>query len=392
MKRSASVAIALLALSGCGTMELPPPQSSIPEAELLSGAVLFGSPVETDGIADVDPLAISAPMREFLQSSGTRRRITAAEKIDLIRKRLLRSQLIPYDASATLTAPEMFESRFGNCLSFTNLFVALGRVSGLTVTYQRVELPPIWYFEDGFVLRSNHINAVVKGSRHTVMGPVGYVVDFGGVYTQKMPRQHVRDEYALALMYANHGVEALRGGNAEGAFRHFKKAISVDSSNPDLWVNLGAIYGLEGQAEYAAAAYRRALVEAPGDLGALSGLARSLARLGLQAEADRLSAFVKDARGRDHNYRFVEVQRLYHQGQYEHALSAVDAAIDERAKVGRFHLMKSIIHFELEQFEHARASLEEAERFGWQEIAHLYQDNVSAIRTALVSLPAAYHQ
>ena len=44
----------------------------------------------------------------------------------------------------TRTASETFRARRGNCLSFSNMFVAMARDVGLDVQFQEVEIPPDW--------------------------------------------------------------------------------------------------------------------------------------------------------------------------------------------------------------------------------------------------------
>ena len=101
MSRFDYVAIVLFVLTSCGTIEVSGLRSSNTESELLSGAVLFGEPVEIASMAIVEPLAIYNAMRAFLLKSDTQRCINSVEKVDLIRERMTRSKLITYDASAS---------------------------------------------------------------------------------------------------------------------------------------------------------------------------------------------------------------------------------------------------------------------------------------------------
>ena len=58
-----------------------------------------------------------------------------------------------YDES-TRTADERFRDRRGNCLSLTNLFVAMARHLGIDARYQEVEIPPDWSLAgQSFLLR-----------------------------------------------------------------------------------------------------------------------------------------------------------------------------------------------------------------------------------------------
>ena len=66
----------------------------------------------------------------------------------------------------TLTAAETFESRVGNCLSQTNLFVASARYVGLDAVYEVAQLRPTWDHAGQAILRYEHIVAsgILRGS------------------------------------------------------------------------------------------------------------------------------------------------------------------------------------------------------------------------------------
>ena len=60
---------------------------------------------------------------------------------------------ISYDASATRTAIDTYESRKGNCLALTTLFIAAGRYVGLDAHYRSVDVKPMWDHKDNTMIR-----------------------------------------------------------------------------------------------------------------------------------------------------------------------------------------------------------------------------------------------
>ena len=135
-----------LAMTGCAA-SLPTPRSGeLPnDAALLSGTALFGHQVSADEISDADLRALDSAMREFVatavQGAGSPDARVQRLFWEMRRRGLLS---LDYQATRTTTATETFHARTGNCLAFTNLFVALAREANLKVSYQLVDIPPVW--------------------------------------------------------------------------------------------------------------------------------------------------------------------------------------------------------------------------------------------------------
>ena len=116
--------IACLAICLVGCAGQPPVQRdvSISKAELLDGAA-FGVST-TLQLPPAELTAINDDMRAFLKENvpdhlGDRR------KVELILAAVIQEGLhLSYNNFKTYTAQEAFYSREGNCMSFTNLFIA----------------------------------------------------------------------------------------------------------------------------------------------------------------------------------------------------------------------------------------------------------------------------
>ena len=113
-------------------------------------------------------LALTAEMQDFLNTHVDR------NGSDTLKLHQLVAAVIDADTfglvydDTTRTASKTFRVRQGNCLSFSNMFVALARGVGLDVEYQEVDVPPDWNLDkDSFVL-NRHVNVYVDMGRRGV--------------------------------------------------------------------------------------------------------------------------------------------------------------------------------------------------------------------------------
>ena len=295
--------------------------------------------------------------------------------VDWLRmKRLLKGMAemgylsLQYDSGKTLTAAETFRQRAGNCLSFTNLFVALARADGLDAQFQIIDVPPIWDAADGWVMLNGHINVIVRGVRMGVPDQIGlsrdFVVDFNTPdYEVSYPRQPVDDRVAFALFYSNRGVEAMRSGDLREAFANFKLAIATSPRVAGAWVNLGALYSRQHLYESAKASYERALEIDPDEKSAMTNLARIYTRAG-QRRTRRRRTEVASACMTNLNpyYHYALAEGAYRDGDYANALSEIKSAISRKRDDHRFYFLEGLIHYRPGDVADARSSIATAER------------------------------
>lgn len=351
-------------LVGCARLPVDP-ADTIPDADLLSGVALVGRPVEP---SEEDPrsiLAVDEAMDAFVTqhvgtptADGTKlRRLIAGMK----RSGLLN---LAYDSDATQTAAEVFHSRRGNCLSSTNLFVALARRAGLDVAFQRVEIPPVWLAESGFVILDEHVNAVVFDGSVRGSARRDYVVDFNDTQARSQFEQvRVADSYAFALFFNNLAVEKMMAGDSASAIAHLSRAIELAPSIPGPWVNLGALYSKNERYEHAIGAYRAALRVDASSKPALSNLANLHEFLGHTALAQEYRRQVVYYQNRNPYYHFAMARNALHRGDYAESLAAIERAIRLREKDHQFHFLRGVVEMNLGDLAAARDSLEKARRY-----------------------------
>lgn len=259
-----TVALAAIVLSACGTA---PPKRIVrltPEARnealRLRGVDVEGHP---------DPLETTEEMGEIA------RRVAGdgdpVDRLDRLQGYLFDDERFPFEYSrATLTAAEAFRLRKGNCVSFTNLFIALGRSVGLPVLAAGVRVDGDTQQEDDLVIVSTHVVAVLRDSRGM------RIYDFNrGRRGSPIHVQLMDDLWINAIYLNNRGVEALRSGRLEAARGYVEDALRLAPAFVGAWGNLGVIRRRAGDIDGAFGAYLVALRLEPRN----GSVRRNIARL-----------------------------------------------------------------------------------------------------------------
>ncbi len=349
-------ALALAAsLAGCATLPGDTPGARLTPADLLEQSPIAGGR-ELLPLPDPGVLALDSDMRDFLARNVQPEGDDYSRLFQLISAVIAPGSFGIEYREETLTASGTFHTRAGNCLSFTNLFIALSRGVGLDASYQEVEIPPDWDLRADTLVLNRHVNASVD------LGKVGeHVVDFNmASFRARYPRRRVSDARAEAHFFSNLGVERLQAGDALGAFRQFREALRQDQSLAAAWVNLGTLYWREDYPAHAEASYREALRGSPIDDVALSNLARLYAAEGRNAEAEALRRRVARHRMRNPYYRAALAREAYDATDYAAAVGHLKAAIRERPDEAQFHSLLGASYLQLGQGERARRAFREA--------------------------------
>ena len=358
-----------------------PTVSDDDRVRLVSGVYLFDEVVPA--APSIDALQTNTAMHEFL--APIRKEKSTAERLRVLIRRLDEKGFLNfrYEEALTQGAGDTFLSGAGNCLSYTNLFVALARELGLRARYQRVDVPPTWDINNDLLIRSNHINVVVQHIRNTGTGPE-FVMDFNYVEPEAdYDRWVVRDKHAFALMYANLAVEAMKGNRLREAFAYVKRAIQEDAENADHWVNLGVIYAQAGLSTPAESAFAVALRMTWRRQSAFAGLAGLYRKTGQIEAAERMEASVRRLRERNPFYHLAVGQAAYDAGKYESALASFERAIALRSRTGVFHFMKGLSLFHLGDDKRAQRGLRMAKHYGQvDDFARHYQEDLAGFLEA----------
>jgi tetratricopeptide (TPR) repeat protein len=360
-------------LGGCAGLADTGPRAPIFDPSLVSGERLFDPPLSDNETPAVGILEVDADMRDFVAASIRPNTLSTTRFHDLLQGMAAEGLTGPdYSADRTLTAAETFRIRTANCLSYTNLFIALARQAGLDAHYQVVDVPPEWDAQSGFLIRYTHINVLVRNVRLAEYYDNQVTVDFYEVHPAPYYRRRVvSDAYAESLYYANRAVNRMRAGDARGAFGYLRRAIGKAPENEDLWINLGAVYAMEGEYDSSVEAYEVALQIDSSSRAAMSGLARSHGKAGRTELAEFYRQRVDDYLEKNPYYYYAIARTAIARQEYSQSLAAIDRAIELNRRDGRFYFLKGLAEQGLGRMDAARSSFQEAKRVGLHSEAKL---------------------
>jgi len=327
----------------CASGPKSPNSGAVAPNELLAGGPLSQVQDAPDLIENEDVLAVSAEMRRFLDSNVHSKASSQVKLRELIDAIIYEGNFGLEFAGATRTASDMFRLRRGNCLSFSNMFVAMARHVGLEALYQEVDIPPDWAFQDDVFLLNRHVNVSVDlGS----LGP--HVVDFNiDDFKSSYDLRKISDSRARAHYFNNMGVESMQAGDTASALGYFRKAIAEnDRQFSPAWTNLGTLYSRNGYPAYAEAAYLLALRADNEDLVAMSNLAGFYEQQGDEERAATYRKSVTDHRNENPYFRYQRARDAYTAKDYGAAISHLKYAIRMKKNEDEFYFLLGMCYLQ----------------------------------------------
>ena len=182
---------------------------------------------------------------------------------------------LQYSLTPTRTATETFEARLGNCLSFVNLFVAVGRERRLNPFFVEVEDYQRWNYQDGVVVSRGHIvgGMYVDGEMATY--------DFLP-YRPKSYRdfEPITDLAATGHYYNNLGAEALMANDLDTAEKWLNIAVRLAPDFDKAINNRGVLLLRRNRIDEAARVYEGGLELHPRNVPLMTNLVRAYQILG----------------------------------------------------------------------------------------------------------------
>jgi Flp pilus assembly protein TadD len=364
--RSTVAATMAAAVVSCASVERMPEAGpeTVTAERVLMNSPLAGSFTGGD-VAQSDILQVSSEMALFLDRHVDRDANQNLKLGQLIYSVIGEDRfLLSYDDS-TRTASGTFASRRGNCISFTNMFVAMARDLGLKVNFQEVDIPPDWSMTGETVLLSQHVNALVD-----LKSALSRVVDFNTLeYNVKNEARVISDERARAHFYNNIGVEHMLADESEQAFANFRQSLREEESFSPAWVNIGILHRREGYPEYAETAYLEALEHDKLNLMAMSNLANLYVEQGKTEQAERYLSKVQSHRMRNPYHRYQLANTAFNEGDYGEAIKNLKMAIRQRDDEDRFYFLLSLSYLMSGERDEAQRWMKKAE-----EVSQLSED------------------
>lgn len=364
LRRIAASTLALATLLAAGCAGLPTESQSsrvITQDMLLAGKPLLkGKPMPR--LADVDLLAMTPEMKEFVDYY-VNENVSPAVRLRQLQSAIIHNTAFQLNyTSNTYTAEQTFVNGDGNCLSFTNMFIAMARYVGLKAQFQEVDVPPYWESEGGTMVLNRHINVFVRVPHATTMLSSGHhVIDFNATDVRPtFDTERVSDRRAKAHYYSNIGVDWLQAGRYPEAFVYLRESLRVDPTLHDTWINLGAVYSRAGHLAYAEEAYLTAVRNKRSMVG-LSNLAKIYQRMGNEPLAHRYLDEVRRFRARNPYYRYHLARESLQQGDIDDAIDHLEKAIDLKPKEEQFYFLLGVAYWQKGLRELAMGSFEEAQ-------------------------------
>lgn len=237
-----------------------------------------------------------------------------------------------YQEQPTHGIAESYAQRKVNCLSFTLMFIALARASGIRAYAQASDDALAMRVLGDTVYRATHVNAGVE------IGGGRYTVDVGwrSLLAVRKPRT-ITDAQAIALLHNNNAVERLLSGDRQGAAAQAEVALALDPGSATAWSNAGVVYLRSGSRDAAERAYLQALKLQRDHLGALSNLVGFYREAGATHLAEGYAKRLRRAQSVDPFSQFLIAQALAESGAYDDAVAHYRRAIRLMPDEPQFH-------------------------------------------------------
>jgi Tfp pilus assembly protein PilF len=334
--------VATTALSSCVTA--PQNVSSLANNEVTPDMVITASPLsggsEIPDLSQLNMIEMTPEMMEFVDSY-----VGDAQNRHTRMKRLVYAVMgdgnfeLVYDEK-TRTAADTFRDARGNCLSFTNMFIAMARYLEIKAEYQEVDTPPDWSLSGQSFLFSQHLNVLVDLGVGEMRIVDFNIYDFHVMYERRV----ISDRRARAHYFSNLGVDYMLNGDTPMAHANFRQALLEDGTFTSAWINMGVLHRREGYPDFAEAAHKQALEIEQFNLVAMSNLANLYEEEELLELAEIYNNRVETHRMKNPYYRYFLAQTAVIDGDYSAARKHLEYAIDEREEESRFYFLMSLAY------------------------------------------------
>lgn len=303
---------------------------------LLTGAGQASAQAASAARADEVAAAMALPdgLRQALDARQADRALPMREQVQGLLDYMIADDglALRYQEQPTLGIAESYAQRRVNCLSFTLLFVAMARASGMHARVQASDDALAMEVLGDTLHRTSHVNAGIE------IDGRDYTVDVGwrSMLAGHTPRA-ISDAQAIALLHNNQAVERLLLGDIVAASAGIDLALALDPANATLWSNAGVVHSRAGRVDAAERAYLRALKLQRDHLGALTNLVALHHGEGDAAQAGRYAKRLQRAQARDPYSQFLIAQELAESGAYDDAVAHFRRAIRLLPDEPEFH-------------------------------------------------------
>lgn len=367
--------------------------------KLAGGGIISPESVERT-VPDVNILEINSEIMSLLDEKVTGIRDTKARLQALMDILVTRVNYdTRKDSYGVKTAQNTFDTGTGNCLSFSNLFIAMARYSGFKADYQEIPTLPNWSREGEIIFFTRHIGASVdvrESLDHIIQIKVTNDMTTYEISNDSLryffapseldPRQSrinpfffkpIADNRAFAQFYNNLGSRLIAKGDNAGAFRYFVKAIKTDPELNFAWSNLGVVYRKNMQFDAAEDAYFQGLaatvsLKDPGILTIMNNLANLYEMKGDLKKAEIYKAKVASFRKKNPYYQYAVAKNAYFNASYKNAVSGFKEAIRLKKDEHLFYYGLALTYRKLGDIKLAEKNIDRAIKYSWDKKEKAY--------------------
>lgn len=267
-----------------------------------------------------------------------------------------------YQTQSTSTAEKALVAKRGDCMTYSNLLVALARTLDVPVRFVRITQLPVSWEAGGRFFESSHM-AVALGREAAWDQAV--VVDFGNTHTSPWRfslYDDMTDDEAFVLYQNNVAVQRMLAGDMATAERILRFFHQHAPRIPEISNNLSLVLMQTGRDREALDLLEASVEQFPRFRPLFANAVQAAHRVGDEELAKTLEARGKELLEDEPAWNFNQGMRQYHARAYstaalrfEKALSADPDNVRLLAWTARAHLAAGNLRKGLEQVERIRA-------------------------------------
>lgn len=270
-----------------------------------------------------------------------------------------------YNSGANITAREAYHQHTANCMSLTIMAYALAKEANLDIYFQEVLIPEYWVRNGKYNMLTGHINLLVKQNsvpgKSVVYGRTDLEVDFDPFTTKStFPRNIISKSRVIAMYYNNKGAQALVNADYQKAYRYLTASTKKDNSFSIAWGNLGVLYKIINEDEFAKKAYQHALILNQNNATVMGNLAILLTAQGELDAAQVLEETLQKRRYKNPYYHALLADEAFYKENYTQALSHYKKAIKMNSNVHEFHFGIAKTYYKLDRLFAAQKHMRKA--------------------------------
>jgi Flp pilus assembly protein TadD len=219
----------------------------------------------------------------------------------------------------------------------------MARHLGLQVSYQTVQIRPMWNRRGELLILSEHINALGR------ISPTNqYIIDFTPeVRLQQQTAEIISDTAAQALYFNNLAVELLIDGQTQQALELFRVALALDPGLAMAWNNIGSALGRLDKPELAEYSFLKASLLDRNNASSINNLARYYAGIGETAKSQRYRRAVQSYNNRNPYYHYMLGNLAFEEKNFDAAREHFQEAIRRNDLEPDFYLALGLTFREL---------------------------------------------